>query len=169
MKVYTTGQVAKICGVVPRTVTGWFDSGKLKGYKIPGSQDRRIPERRLTEFLKENGMEDCIDRDKVLVFSICEIFKDTLKKQVGDLLKVVFVRSGFELGLNIEEAACVVFQLDCANAEAMEAANSISCPKLLILNPNNAFAFRMSCFDKIINKQENTNYLTEIKEVLGHE
>ena len=42
-KVFTTGQVAKICKVAPRTVSKWFDSGRLRGYRIPGSQDRRIP------------------------------------------------------------------------------------------------------------------------------
>src|SRR5512140_1444860 len=41
--VLTTGEVAKICNVAPRTVSKWFDSGSLKGYKIPGSKDRRIP------------------------------------------------------------------------------------------------------------------------------
>ena len=35
MKVFTTGQVAKICKVAPRTVSKWFDSGRLKGYRIP--------------------------------------------------------------------------------------------------------------------------------------
>ena len=45
MKVFTTGQVAKICKVAPRTVSKWFDSGRLKGYRIPGSQDRRNPPR----------------------------------------------------------------------------------------------------------------------------
>ena len=41
--IFTTGQVAKICKVAPRTVSKWFDSGRLRGYRIPGSQDRRIP------------------------------------------------------------------------------------------------------------------------------
>jgi len=39
--VLTTGQVAQICNVAPRTVTKWFDSGRLKGYRIPGSKDRK--------------------------------------------------------------------------------------------------------------------------------
>ena len=56
MKVFTTGQVAKICKVAPRTVSKWFDSGRLKGYRIPGSQDRRIPREQLIRFLKEHGM-----------------------------------------------------------------------------------------------------------------
>src|SRR5579862_2648637 len=41
--VLTTGEVAKICNVAPRTVSKWFDSGALTGYRIPGSKDRRIP------------------------------------------------------------------------------------------------------------------------------
>src|SRR5580765_7295478 len=56
MKVFTTGQVAKICKVAPRTVSKWFDSGRLKGYRIPGSQDRRIPREYLIKLLKEYGM-----------------------------------------------------------------------------------------------------------------
>ena len=36
-EVLTTGEVAKICNVAPRTVSKWFDSGSLKGYRIPGS------------------------------------------------------------------------------------------------------------------------------------
>lgn len=55
MKVYTTGQTAKICQVAPRTVSKWFDSGRLRGYRIPGSQDRRIPEKYLIALMKETG------------------------------------------------------------------------------------------------------------------
>lgn len=53
---FTVGQVAKICKVAPRTVSKWFDSGRLRGYRIPGSQDRRIPREYLIRFLKEHGM-----------------------------------------------------------------------------------------------------------------
>lgn len=49
--VYSTGRVAKICKVAPRTVSKWFDSGLLKGYRIPGSEDRRIPHDNLLKFL----------------------------------------------------------------------------------------------------------------------
>lgn len=55
-KVFTTGQVAEICQVAPRTVSKWFDSGRLRGYRIPGSRDRRIPREALRSFLRENGM-----------------------------------------------------------------------------------------------------------------
>lgn len=55
-EVLTTGEVAKICQVAPRTVSKWFDSGALKGYRIPGSKDRRIPVSNLIKFMKENNI-----------------------------------------------------------------------------------------------------------------
>jgi len=54
--VLTTGDVAKICNVAPRTVSKWFDNGQLKGYRIPGSKDRRIPVNELIRFMKQNNM-----------------------------------------------------------------------------------------------------------------
>ena len=55
-KIYTTGQAAKFCRVAPSTVSKWFDSGRLRGYRIPGTQDRRIPHEHLIRFLKEHGL-----------------------------------------------------------------------------------------------------------------
>ena len=54
--VLTTGQVAKICNVAPRTVSKWFDSGQLRGYRIPGSRDRRIPLDQLVRFMRAHGI-----------------------------------------------------------------------------------------------------------------
>ncbi|MDG1838069.1 MAG: response regulator [Phycisphaerales bacterium] len=54
--VFTTGEVAKICNVAARTVSKWFDSGQLQGYRIPGSKDRRIPVANLMQFMKAHGI-----------------------------------------------------------------------------------------------------------------
>ena len=54
--VLTTGDVAKICNVAPRTVSKWFDSGQLRGYRIPGSKDRRIPVSELARFMKAHNI-----------------------------------------------------------------------------------------------------------------
>lgn len=54
--IFTISEVAMICGVAPRTASKWFDSGRLRGYRIPGTQDRRIPRAYLVCFLKEHGM-----------------------------------------------------------------------------------------------------------------
>jgi len=55
-EVLTTGQVAKICNVAPRTVSKWFDSGQLRGYRIPGSKDRRIPLAHLVRFMRAHSI-----------------------------------------------------------------------------------------------------------------
>jgi excisionase family DNA binding protein len=83
-KVFTTGQVAKICQVAPRTVSKWFDSGKLRGYRIPGSQDRRIPRDQLIRFLKENNMPlGALEEEgwhKILVVGAEPLFLDRLRE-----------------------------------------------------------------------------------------
>jgi excisionase family DNA binding protein len=56
MKVFTLEQVATLCRVAPQTVAKWFDSGRLRGYRLPGSDERRIPRDALIKFLTENGM-----------------------------------------------------------------------------------------------------------------
>lgn len=54
--VLTTGEVAKICNVASRTVSKWFDNGQLRGYRIPGSRDRRIPVTALIRFMKSHNI-----------------------------------------------------------------------------------------------------------------
>ncbi len=54
-KVLTTREVAEICNAASRTVEKWFDGG-LKGYRIPGSRERRIPRPELVRFMKECGI-----------------------------------------------------------------------------------------------------------------
>jgi excisionase family DNA binding protein len=58
-KVFTIGQVAQLVHVSELTVRRWFDSGKLKGYRVPGTQQRRVLRAELLRFLKEHGMPLC--------------------------------------------------------------------------------------------------------------
>src|SRR5215213_1786798 len=108
MKVFTTGQVAKICKVAPRTVSKWFDSGRLRGYRIPGSQDRRIPREQLIKFLKEHGMPlgelEEEEWHKILVIGAEKLFIDRLKEILpeDDDFKYEVANSGFEAGIQAE-------------------------------------------------------------------
>ena len=54
--VYTTGEAARICKVSQQTIIRCFDSGQLKGFRVPGSKFRRIPRDILYKFMKENGI-----------------------------------------------------------------------------------------------------------------
>ena len=102
--VFTTGQVAKICHVAPRTVSKWFDTGKLKGYRIPGSQDRRIPREHLIRFLKDHHMPlgDLEEEElhKVLLIGTEKLFNDRLKELLPESedFKFEYASSGFQAG-----------------------------------------------------------------------
>lgn len=81
--VLTTGEVAKICNVAPRTVSKWFDSGQLRGYRIPGSKDRRIPLNGLIRFMKQHGipLDGLVSgQTRVLVVDGEQEIVDTLQK-----------------------------------------------------------------------------------------
>ena len=54
--VFTTGEVASICKVSQQTVIRCFDSGRLKGFRVPGSRFRRIPRESLMEFMRANDI-----------------------------------------------------------------------------------------------------------------
>src|SRR2546426_3321275 len=107
-KVFTTGQVAKICKVAPRTVSKWFDSGRLRGYRIPGSQDRRIPREHLIRFLKEHGMPlGELEEEgwhKILVIGAEKLFINRLRELLPEAedYKYEVANSGFEAGIQAE-------------------------------------------------------------------
>ena len=105
--VLTTGDVAKICSVAPRTVSKWFDSGQLRGYRIPGSKDRRIPLSELVRFMKAHNMPTDtlpVGRTRVLMVDGEEITGsdtvETLETQGG--YEVHMARSGFETGAAVQ-------------------------------------------------------------------
>jgi excisionase family DNA binding protein len=127
-KVFTTGQVAKICKVAPRTVSKWFDSGRLKGYRIPGSQDRRIPREQLVRFLKEHGMplaelED-ETQSKLLLVGLDGTLAATLRERLPDTdgFKFEIAASGFEAGIQAESLHpdAIVIDLKLGRNEALQ-------------------------------------------------
>lgn len=102
--VLTTGDVARICSVAPRTVSKWFDSGQLKGYRIPGSKDRRIPLNELVRFMKFNNMPVtafAVDKIRVLIADgdsqLCETLAKNLMEKAD--YEVQTVSGNFETGI----------------------------------------------------------------------
>ncbi len=108
--VLTTGDVAKICHVAPRTVSKWFDNGQLKGYRIPGSKDRRIPVSELVRFMKMHNMPTSalpVGKIRVLIADS----NDKTATALGDVLQseadyeVKTVRSNFGTGAIVHKFA----------------------------------------------------------------
>jgi excisionase family DNA binding protein len=115
--VLTTGEVAKICNVAPRTVSKWFDSGSLKGYRIPGSKDRRIPVSQLIRFMKAHGIPlDGImsGRTRVLIVDDEQEVVDVLQKVLSEQAnyEVKTATTGFAAGLECERFKPHVLLLD---------------------------------------------------------
>lgn len=55
--VLTCGKVAAIFKVAPRTVAKWIDTGTLRGYRLPGSKDRRVHRAELIRLLASTGID----------------------------------------------------------------------------------------------------------------
>jgi len=115
--VLTTGEVAKICNVAPRTVSKWFDSGQLRGYRIPGSKDRRIPLAQLMRFMRAhnmplNGLDGATTR--VLVADSKPDMSQTLADALGqdDRFEVRTAECGFDAGLLAEQFRPHIVLLD---------------------------------------------------------
>jgi excisionase family DNA binding protein len=115
--VLTTGEVAKICNVAPRTVSKWFDSGALHGYRIPGSKDRRIPLNQLIRFMKQHGMPLnglMTGSTRVLIVDDEQDIVEVLEKILEGEAKyeVEVAKSGFTAGITAEKVRPHVILLD---------------------------------------------------------
>jgi excisionase family DNA binding protein len=106
--VYTTGEAAKICKVSQQTIIRCFDSGQLKGFRVPGSRFRRIPRESLYRFMKENGIPtDALEsgRRRILVVdddpAVVELITEVLADDPRFETKVV--NNGFGAGMLANE------------------------------------------------------------------
>ena len=102
-KVFTTGEAASICKVSQQTIIRCFDSGRLKGFRVPGSRFRRIPRESLVLFMRENDIP-CdvlagatrriliVDDDEQIV----ELFVDVFSR--NPRIEVKTASTGYEAG-----------------------------------------------------------------------
>jgi excisionase family DNA binding protein len=106
--VFTTGEAAKICKVSQQTIIRCFDSGQLKGFRVPGSRFRRIPREQLYAFMRDNGIPtDALEsgKRKVLIVDddqeLVELIVDVLDKD--GRFEVRTVNNGFDAGMMVKE------------------------------------------------------------------
>lgn len=115
--VFTTGEAAKICNVSQQTIIRCFDSGQLKGFRVPGSRFRRIPRDVLYKFMKDNGIPTdalesgkrkalLVDDDEELV----EMLRDLL--EADGRFEVRIANNGFDAGMMVKEYHPDIIVLD---------------------------------------------------------
>lgn len=115
--IFTTGEVAEICRISQQTVIRCFDSGKLRGFRVPGSRFRRIPRESLMEFMQEHQIpvENLSSgKSKVLVVDddseIVDMLVDILTRE--GRFEVRSASNGFDAGAQTKEFAPDIVLLD---------------------------------------------------------
>ncbi len=104
---YTTGDVADICKVSQQTIIRCFDTGRIEGFRVPGSKFRRITRQSLIKFMKENKIPlDNLDSDKKKVLivdddaEIVELIADVLNRD--GRFETRTAASGYEAGMQTQ-------------------------------------------------------------------
>ncbi|SFH86852.1 response regulator [Planctomicrobium piriforme] len=115
--VFTTGEAAKICKVSQQTIIRCFDSGQLKGFRVPGSRFRRIPRDVLYKFMKDNGIPtDALEsgKRKALVVDddrdLVDLLRDSLESD--GRFEVRSANNGFDAGMMVKEYRPDIIVLD---------------------------------------------------------
>ncbi|MFO0946102.1 MAG: response regulator [Planctomycetota bacterium] len=106
--VFTTGEAARICKVSQQTIIRCFDSGQLKGFRVPGSRFRRIPRETLHKFMKENGIPtDALENGKreiLLVDDDNDLIEVMSTAMIADgRFEVRIANNGFDAGMMVRE------------------------------------------------------------------
>lgn len=128
----TTGEVARICNVAARTVSNWIDAGRLQGYRIPGSRDRRVHVAALEAFIAENGIPvtanalGSTDALRVLVVDADRSASETLRDVLAGLGEYTVETASEPLGAAIACGAsapdAVVFDVSAGDPARFVAA-----------------------------------------------
>jgi len=110
-KIFTTGEAAEICKVSQQTIIRCFDSGRLTGFRVPGSKFRRIPRDELIRFMKANNIPvDHLEGGvrRILVVdddpNITELFEDVFSRDArfSGRFDVKTASTGYDAGLLTE-------------------------------------------------------------------
>lgn len=106
-KVFTTGEAAQVCKVSQQTIIRCFDSGRLNGFRVPGSRFRRIPREELLRFMQSNDipvevLESSLKR--VLVVDDDPEIASLMEDVFGDdgRFEVRVVHNGYDAGMETE-------------------------------------------------------------------
>lgn len=116
-KVFTTGEAAELCKVSQQTIIRCFDSGRLNGFRVPGSRFRRIPREDLLRFMIENEIpSDVLESGKTRVLlvdddeQILEVFKEALERD--GRFEVQSAGTGYDAGMLTESFKPEIVILD---------------------------------------------------------
>lgn len=116
-RMFTTGEAAAVCKVSQQTIIRCFDSGRLSGFRVPGSKFRRIPREELLRFMKANNIPtDLLEggKKRVLIVDddpqILEMFTEVLGRDGRWDIRTA--STGYDAGLLTESFRPAILLLD---------------------------------------------------------
>lgn len=135
--VFTTGQIAKICQVAPRTVSKWIDSGLLRGHRVPGgSLDRRVFRQHLMKFLVDNGLPvDALTADQTHKILLIGVDTNTAHQMTtflgGEGFVVDAAEDSFTVGMKMEtmHPDCIIIDCSAQSLSSLLIARQLRCKK----------------------------------------
>jgi len=153
-KVFTTGEAASVCKVSQQTIIRCFDSGRLQGFRVPGSKFRRIPRDELIRFMNTNSIPlDAIEGTtrRVLVVDddpqIVELFMDLLG--ADNRFEVKTAGTGYDAGLLTESFRPHLIILDYMLPDVN---GNIVCQR--VRERDDMTACKILCVSGVVNQQE---------------
>lgn len=118
MLTFSTGKLAELGGVAPRTATGWIDSNEvdLRGFRVPDSQDRRVPEGEVLRFFERYQLPPgalCAlkGNNRVLMLTGNPALADALQDELEDA-QVHWTSCSYSAGADLQEYAPRVLVID---------------------------------------------------------
>lgn len=106
--VFTSGEVAQICGVSADTVSRWFDLGQIQGYRLGPGGDRRIPFSNLRTFMIGHGipLERLEEQERsILIVDDDPYYLDIIAAVLSKLgeNRIILASTGFDAGAQVVE------------------------------------------------------------------
>ncbi|MFK7961184.1 MAG: response regulator [Phycisphaerales bacterium] len=116
-QVFTTGEAAEICNVSQQTIIRCFDSGRLNGFRVPGSRFRRIPRAELIKFMRTNEIPTdiletaikrilLVDDDPGIIELLTDVFGD------DDRFELSSAGNGYDAGVMTQQLRPQLVLLD---------------------------------------------------------
>lgn len=177
-KVFTTGEAADVCKVSQQTIIRCFDSGRLGGFRVPGSKFRRIPRAELIKFMQDNEIPtDILEAGgkRVLVVdddpAIIELFGDVFGRD--GRFDVKTASTGYDAGMMTESfrphLVLLDYMLPDINGnlvcQRIRANAELAGTKIIIVsgvvNQSEIDALRKSGADDFVKKPFNIQHLIE--------
>lgn len=133
---FTTGQIAKICSVAPRTVAKWVRLGRLSCHRYPGVDDnldtgiRRVTRVELLRFLRHHHfpLNSVSGAARILIVGSKNSFPLHLYLKEEDGYDYRYSQSGFDAGMDVYEFTPEVIVLDfgwLGRSESIQIAHSL--------------------------------------------